>query len=353
MREPRSCLWMLALMVLSAAALIGLWPAVVEAAARVIAPSGWGESASAAPDAQRRASRWQEALNLRLAQVVSAPDTGRFAGTVAVFERPGFVSEQMFASEAAAVTALVTAVTAIVGDDPPEQSELRSTNDGATVVWGRWTIDDLSYECVLAPSGGNASVVVAAVLASEAASQQPILTAIFAGLEGVSAPMPRFSLLGWRLGSIFTWLALALGLHAAMLPFGDRDHDHGQAGRRAAQLSLALVVLGSGLAVALLREREQALLHAGSSVSALVVWIGVSGMIVVGLHFLIASRVDRGPVQSAPSSGAFASGVYSNADLLRSSVPRSRVRPQVARQPEIPVAAQSSARIIIDESERE
>jgi hypothetical protein len=341
------------MMLVSAAALIGLWPQVVEAAARVIAPSGWGESAGAAPDAQRRASRWQEALNLRLAQVISAPGDDGFAATVAVFEHPSFVSEQMFASEAAAVAALVTAVTAIVGDDPPEQTELRSTDEGATVVWGRWTIDDLSYECVLAPSGGNASVVIAAVLASQAASQQRILTAIFAGLEGVSAPMPRFSLLGWRLGSIFIWLTLALGLHAAMLPFGDRDHDHGQAGRRAARLSLALVVLGSGLAVVILREREQALLHAGSSVSALAVWIGVSGMIVVGLHFLVASRVDRGPVQSAPSSGAFASGVYSNVDVLRSSVSRSGVRPRIAQQREIPSAAQSSARIIIDESERE
>jgi hypothetical protein len=39
---------------------------------------------------------------------------------------------------------------------------------------------------------------------------------------------------------------------------------------------------------------------------------------VVGVHFLISSRFDRGVVQSAPSTGAFASGTYSRTDMMRS-----------------------------------
>jgi hypothetical protein len=209
---------------------------------------------------------------------------------------------------------------------------------------------------VLAPSDGTASVVVAAVLASEAVNHRSALASVFSGLEGVSAAMPRFSLIAWRLGSIVVWLALALGLHAAMLPFGDREQDHRQAGTRAAGIGLVLVLLGSVVSSLALAGRELALIHAGSSVAGLAVWIGVSGLSVVGLHFLIAARFDRGPVQSAPASGAFASGIYSSADVIRSSVTRSGVRPRIddlEQSPSSAGASQSHARIIIDEQERE
>jgi hypothetical protein len=92
------------------------------------------------------------------------------------------------------------------------------------------------------------------------------------------------------------------------------------------------------------------------------VWIGVIGLIVAGVHFLLASRLDRGQVQSAPKSGAFASGIYSSADL-RSSVSRPDLRGAGGRTPDEleqssswsrphPNASQSQ-RIVIDEAERE
>lgn len=325
-------------------------PAVAEAAARVIAPNGWGESAAAAPEAQRRARSWQDALGLRLAQVISAADNDRFAETVAVFERNEPVSEDAFASEAAAIDALAQAVANVVGTEAPERSELRITADGQRIAWARWTIDDLSYECVLAPSGDTATIVIAAVLAARAESQRPIVTEVFEQLEGVSAPMPRFSLLGWRLGSIVMWLALALGLHAAMLLLADREDDHGHAGVRASGINLVLVVAGTAIAAVLLGEREPALIHAGSSVAALAVWIGVAGLVVVGVHFLLASRLDRGQVQSAPSSGAFASGTYVTADVLRSTASRSGMRRSDDFEP---AASQSRARILVDDADLE
>jgi hypothetical protein len=347
MREWRSR-WCV---VLLAAWILAGWPAIAQAAARVIAPSGWGESAAAAPDAQRRASRWQDALGMRLAQVVSAPANDRFAETIAVFERSEPVPEEIFASEAAAVAALASAVTNVVGTDAPEQSELRNTASGEPLVWGQWIVDDISYECVLAPSGESATIVVAAVLASNAEAERPTLTAVFEQLEGVSAPMPRFSLLGWRLGAILVWVALGVGLHAMMLQLADQDDDHGYAGARASGINLVLVVIGTIVAAVILRERELALLHAGSSVAGLAVFIGVAGLVVVGVHFLIASRLDRGQVQSAPASGAFASGVYSTGDVLRSSVTRSNMR----RVPDgsSASASQSRGRIVVDDAERE
>jgi hypothetical protein len=338
-------------MLLLAAWMIASWPAIAQAAARVFAPTGWGESAAAAPEAQRRASRWQDALGLRLAQVISAPANDRFAETIAVFERSEPVPEDAFASEAAAVTALATAVANVVGTEAPAQSELRSTQSGEQLIWAQWIVDDISYECVLTPSGETATIVVAAVLASDAEAERPTLTMVFEQLEGVSAPMPRFSLLGWRLGSILVWLALGVGLHAVMLQLADRDDDHGYAGVRASGINLLLVVLGTAGAAVLLRERELALLHAGSSVAGLAVWIGVMGLVVVGVHFLIASRLDRGQVQSAPASGAFASGIYSTGDVMRSSVSRSNMR----RVPDDTGAgaSQHRGRIVVDDAERE
>ncbi|HVI03969.1 MAG TPA: hypothetical protein VM869_35000 [Enhygromyxa sp.] len=349
MREWRSRWATLAVLLLAAWTIVG-WPAIADAAARVIVPNEWGESAAAAPEAQRRARSWQDALGLRLAQVVSAPEGDRFAETVAVFERSEPVSEDVFASEATAVAALADAVADVVGSEAPERSELRSTSSGAQIVWAHWTVDDLSYECVLAPSGETATIVIAAVLASQAEVERPRLSAVFEQLEGVSAPMPRFSLLGWRLGSIIMWLALGLGLHATLLQLADRENDHGHAGVRASGINLVLVVIGTAIAAVLLRDREAALIHAGSSVAGLAVWIGVAGLIVAGVHFLLASRLDRGQVQSAPSSGAFASGTYVTADVLRSTTTRSGMR----RVDESHAgASQSRARVVVDDAELE
>jgi hypothetical protein len=356
LRGARRRAWVL---VMVAVVVAGLWPLAVEAAGRLTAPSGWGESAMAAPEAQRRAGAWQQALGLRLAQVISAPAGDRFAETVAVFERSEPVFAQDFVDEAAAIAALTEAVADLVGSLPPDQAELRHTSEDQRFAWGRWFIDDLAYECVLAPSGGTATIVIAAVLAEQADAHHEQLALMFEGLEGVSPPMPRFSLRTWRLGSIAVWLALALALHAAMLPLSDRDHDHRQAGARASAIGLVLVLIGSGLAVVSLQARELALIHAGSSLASLGVWFLVSGVIVVGTHFLIASRFDRGVVRSAPSSGAFASGTYSNADILRSSITRSGVfraelESSSGQRPSGDAAASHSrGRIIIDEAERE
>ncbi|HLT37134.1 MAG TPA: hypothetical protein VK034_12650 [Enhygromyxa sp.] len=361
MRKWRSR-WRVCAALLLVAWAVTSWPAVAEAAARVVAPDGWGESAAAAPEAQRRASRWQSALGLRLAQVLSAPEGDRFAETVAVFERGEPVPEDAFASEPAAVDALAIAVANVVGDEPPIRSELRSTAGGEQIVWARWIVDDLSYECVLAPSGDTTTIVIAAVLATDIEDHRTTLTAVFEQLDDVTAPMARFSLLGWRIGSVVLWLALALGMHAAMLQLADRDNDHGQAGIRASGINLGLVVIGTAIAAVILRGREAALIYSGSSVAGLAVWIGVAGLIVAGVHFLLASRLDRGQVQSAPASGAFASGIYSTADVIRSSsVSRSGMRrtPDELEQSSSNWprpgggASRSDGRIIIDEAERE
>jgi hypothetical protein len=324
MRELR-CRW-LVLAVLATVLLVGRSTTAL-AAAHIALPAGWGESAAAAPEAQRRASRWQTALGLRLAQVASAAQDDRFAETVAVFERGEPISELAFADEATAIDTLTAEVVNIVGVDPPVAAELRTIGSGETIVWGRWLVDDLSYECALAPSGDTATLVIAAVRAREADLHQPTLDALFDRLTGVSAPMPRFSLLAWRLGSIVVWLALALGLHAVMLPLGDREHDHGQAGLRASAITLALVIVGTAATVVALRGRELALIHAGTSLAAIAVWVGVTGFVVAAVHYFVSSRLHHGVVQSAPATGAYASGVYSSADVLRSSVSRSGISP--------------------------
>jgi hypothetical protein len=305
-------------------ALMLAWPQIVQAAVRVVGPPTWSEASEAATLAQRRAGRWKDSLGLRLVQVLSSPEDDGFAETVAVFERSEPVSAEVMQSTPRAVDELALAVANVVGSESPKASGLRQTASGATVAWGRWVVDELAYECVLAPSGNTSSIVVIAVPSSEVDKHGHLIDGIIANLEGVSEPMPEFSLLGWRLGAVFLWLALALGLHAVMLRFVDQDDDHATAGRRAALINLGLVVIGTAIAYLLLGPRELAIVASGSSVRAMAVWIFVAGIAVVGAHFLISSRFERGVVQSAPASGAFASGIYSRTDMIR--VSRSGVR---------------------------
>ena len=302
------------------------WPVLAQAAARVVAPLGWSESASAAPEAQRRASDWTAALGLRLEQVVSESEEGRFVETVAVFERPSPVPAQVFASEEAAIGALGDVVANLVGEEPPDAGELRTIQSGEQVVWARWTIDELIYECVLAPSGDTATIVIMAARPNDFGFQRERLDEMVASLEGVTAPMPSFSLAAWLVGAVLVWLALALGLHAMMLVFVDQDHDHKQAGTRASVITLGLVILGTLGAYLTLSGREFAIVHAGGSLNGLTMWIIVAGIIVAGGHFLITSRMDRGVVRSAPETGAFASGTYATSDVLRSSITRTNMR---------------------------
>lgn len=322
MRDLRVRWMLLATLWAWACAILSVSGTAEAESARLILPSGWAESANAAPDAQRRASQWRSALGLQITQVASAPARAddRFTETIAVFETPEPVPEAAFASDAAAIDLLATTVAQVVGAEPPIASELRETDSGERVAWAQWIVDDLSYECVLAPSGSTGTVVIAAVLAREVERQRPKLTRAFAELDGVTGPMPRFSLLGWRLGSIGMWLALALGLHAAMLPFGDRDHDHAEASKRAAVINLILVVIGSFVAHSALEGRALALNHANSSVVEMTVWVAVAGLTVVASQLMVAARLDRGRVQSAPRSGAFSS--YSSTSMIRSSISR-------------------------------
>jgi hypothetical protein len=329
-RGPR--VW-LSVIAVSLLALILAWPLLAEAAARIVSPPSWSESSAAAPEAQRRAGRWKDALDLRLVQVVSASDADGFAETAAVFERNEPVSVEVMETEQAAVAELARVVGNVVGSGPPKASGLRTTASGASVAWAQWVVDDLAYECVLAPSGNSASVLVIAVPADEQTEHRRILDLIIDNLEGVSEPMPHFSLLAWRLGALLLWSALALALHAAMLRFVDQDHDHATAGRRAALINLVLVGIGAVAAHRFLVTRELAIDHAGSSVGTMTAWIVVVGIVVVGVHSLISSRFDRGVVQSAPSTGAFASGTYSRPDMIR--VSRSGVRPVPAELAEL------------------
>ncbi|NVB37776.1 hypothetical protein G6O69_08020 [Pseudenhygromyxa sp. WMMC2535] len=318
----------MSMLVLAVAALLWLTTGTrVLASAQVVVPPGWSQSSGAVPEAQRRAQRWHEALGLHLVQVASAQDHG-FAETAAVFERLEPVPERAFASEAVAVATLADVVAPLVGTESPSQSGMRVLDSGAQVAWAQWTVDDMSIECVLAPSGDTASVVVFAVLSRDAPHHRATIDKMIASLEGVSAPMPRFSLESWRIGSIVVWLLLAGLLHALMLAFVDRERDHKQAGQRAAAILLGVVAIGTLASVAILRPRELALVHADSSVSSLAVWIGVSGLIVAGLHFMFASRFDYGVVRSAPASGAFASGSYSSS-MIRASLSRTGAQPRM------------------------
>jgi hypothetical protein len=296
------------------------------AAVRVVA-ADWLESGDAAADARRRASRWTDALGgLRMVQVLSTADDDRFAETIAVFERAQPIPARAFATPEHALASLTELVGELVGTEPPIASELRTLPSGQQIVWAQWIVDDLAYEFVLAPSGESASLIVVAVLASQLSTTRAELDAIYGSLEGVTTPMPAFSLPAWRFGSLGVWVALAIGLHLLMLAFVDRDRDHRQAGFRAAAILLPVIVVGTLIARALLVERELGLIHAGTTTTGLLTWIGVSGLCVFALLVLIAQRVDRGVVQSAPASGAFASGTYSTADMVRSTIQKAAMR---------------------------
>lgn len=332
-RERRS--WLAAMWV-SVLAWMLVTASIAEAAARVVAPDRWLESSAAAPDAQRRAGRWKDDLGLRLSQVVSASERGRATETVAVFERSEPVTEALMDDEARAIDELARTVTNVVGADAPEAASLRTTEAGERVIWARWFVDDWAYECVLAPSGEGSTLVIIAVLASDLDAELPTIDGMISQLDGVTAPMPRFSLWPWRIGALLVWIALGLALHAGMLRLVDHDDDHATAGRRAALINLGLVALGSVAAHVVLAGRELAIVAAGSSLAGMTEWIVVAGLVVVGTHFLISTRLDRGVVQSAPLSGAFASGVYSASEVIRAS--RSDVQPI----PRELVAAESS-----------
>jgi hypothetical protein len=288
--------------------------------------SDWRESSEAAPEARRRASRWTDALGLRMVQVLSTEPDDRFAETIAVFERNEPIAADVFAQPEQAIASLSEMVGGLVGTTPPIASELRTLASGERIVWAQWIVDDLAYECVLAPSNDSASLIVVAVLADQLDTERAELDRIYASLEGVTAPMPAFSLPVWRWAPLALWATLALGLHMLMLRFVDRDGDHWQAGTRAVAILVPVVFIGTLMVRSLLLERELALTHAGTSVTGLVTWIGVLGLCVVGLHVLLAQRADRGVVRSAPASGAFASGTYSTSDMVRSTIQRAALR---------------------------
>lgn len=339
--------------------LVSLLADPARAAVRVVA-TDWLESGDAAPDARRRASRWTEVLGLRMVQVLSTDADDRFAETIAVFERGEPIPADGFASPEQALASLSGMVRELVGSQPPIASELRTLASGEQIVWAQWIVDDLAYEFVLAPSGESASLIVVAVLASQLATERAELDRIYASLEGVTAPMPAFSLPVWRWGSLALWLALAAGLHLLMLAFVDRDRDHRQAGMRAAGMLLPVILIGTLIARKLLVERELGLVHAGTSVTGLVTWIGLTGLCVAALLVLLAQRADRGVVRSAPASGAFASGTYSTADMVRSTIQKAAIRDPAAssgewarpRRLSLDDETSDSQRIVVDDAER-
>jgi hypothetical protein len=347
--------------------LLSLVAEPARAAVRVVA-AGWLESGDAAPDARRRASRWTEALGgLRMVQVLSTPADDRFAETLAVFERSQPIPDEAFATSEQAVTSLTSMVGELVGTDPPVASELRTLASGERIVWAQWIVDDLAYEFVLAPSGDSASLIVVAVLASQLSTERAELDRIYESLQGVTAPMPEFSLWLWRAGSVGVWLVLAACLHVLMLAFVDRDRDHRQAGMRAAAILVPVMLIGTLLARGPLLERELALTHSGTSLAGMLTWIGLSGLCVVALLVWAAQRADRGLVRSAPATGAFASGTYSTADMVRSTIQRAAIRDPAAssgtwtrpRRPghdatglSLDDSTSDSQRIIVDDAER-
>ena len=320
MRSLRSA-WALVALI----ALLVAWPLAVQAAARVIAPDGWLFSNGAAPEAQRRVGQWKTALTLPVMQVLSSPYEDRFAETIAVFERPEPIPAELFADEPTAVDLLAQTVSNVVGLQPPTSAGLRYTRTGELVAWGRWTTQDISYDCVLAPSGTNSTLVIMAVRADDIGDYSGTFERVVEGLTEVTEAMPRFSLLGWRFGAVLVWLTLALGLHALMLRFVDHEGDHGAAGSRAAMALGGLLLVGGALTYFGLSGRELAITSAGSSLAAVSMWVVVSGMVVAGLHLVVAKRLDPGVVKSAPSSGVFASSSFSST-YLSSSISRSSMK---------------------------
>lgn len=305
------------------AVLVTICPPLAWAKAEVVAPPGWWVSSGAAPEAQRRASEWKAALDLPIAQVMSSPYDDRFRETIATFTLPEPISAEAFADEASAYALLRTSAAGLIGEREAVASGLRETSSGATVVWGRWTIDKISYDCVLAPAGADATLLVMAVRADALADHRDLLDGVVRELEGVTAPLPKFSLWSWRIGSILIWLCFALGLHALMLRFSDTEGDHNQAGRRAAMITFGLVLVGAVVTYLGLAEHEFALEHAGSSRDALTIWVTVAGICVAGLHFLFAARLDRGFVQSAPASGVYATSGQAASSYIHASLSQS------------------------------
>ena len=177
-------------------ALVTIRPGTAEAEAEVIPPSGWMVSSAAAPDAQRRASRWKDALELPMEQVMASPYDDLFRETIAVFTVPEPVSAVSFADATAAQALLQSKVSGIVGTETAKVFGLRQTGEGATVAWGRWTVDKLSYDCVLAPSGDDATLIVMAVRADALEDHRQLLDRVVRDLGGVTEAMPEFLALG-------------------------------------------------------------------------------------------------------------------------------------------------------------
>lgn len=296
--------------------LLMLLPLVSLAAVELAVPSEWDVGGAAATEAQRRANAWSQALDLPLEQVAASPFDDRFSETIAVFERPDPVPAAIFEDDDAALALLSELSRPIVGTGKPSEAFMRETLSGHRIAWGRWVRDDINYDCVLAPSGGSSSLVIMAVRANSLEDYRSTFEQATTGLVGVTEAMPSFSLWGWRVGSVLVWVCLALGLHSLMLRYVDHDADHSTAGSRAALLVLPLFIV-SGLVVYFgLAGRTLAIEHAGSSLEAISVWVAVSGMCVAGVHYLVASNLDRGVVQSAPASGIYASGVMSSASMV-------------------------------------
>ena len=293
-----------------------LVPLVSLAAVELAVPSEWNVGGAAATEAQRRANEWSQKLNLPLEQVAASPFDDRFIETIAVFERPDPVSAATFDSDDAALALLSELARPLVGTGKPSEAFMRETLSGHRIAWGRWVRDDINYDCVLAPSGGTSTLVIMAVRANSLEDFRSTFEQATTGLVGVSEAMPSFSLWGWRAGSILVWVCLAFGLHTLMLRYVDHDRDHSTAGSRAALMLLPLFIVSGLVAYLGLGSRTLAIEHAGSSLEAVSVWVAVSGMCVAGVHYLVASNLDRGVVQSAPASGIYASGVMSSASMV-------------------------------------
>lgn len=291
--------------------------------ATIATPMGWS---ARDPDdrARERVATWlARRTDARAKTVLTTGSTDDFAEVLAVIEIEGPYDEARTPE-----LELERAIDQLMPYDA-STATLTSTTERPTIVTAAWTKGTVWYRVALVPTGNKRALVVLSVLTSELPLYARAFDDAMAGLTGAEAPVHPFDHGRWRTIALACWLvpaALLLALALWRRPFGVR---YVWIGRGFALTLFAASVVAAMIVHARMVPRTGELSMAGLSpetLTAETVSYGIATAVACWIIGTVLARRDR-PVESAPTSGAFAGRSSSSSSSLSIPiVPKQRER---------------------------
>ncbi|HWB78134.1 MAG TPA: hypothetical protein VG755_24385 [Nannocystaceae bacterium] len=289
----------------------------------IATPIGWS---TRDPDdrARERVSTWlARRTDARVKTVLSTGNADDFAEALAVIELDGPYDETRTPE-----LELERALDELIPYDASTVA-ISSSGERPTIVTAAWTKGSVAYRVALVPAGNHRALVVLAVLADELPLYARAFDEAMAGLAGAATPVRPFDHGRWRAIALVWWLVPAALLLALVLwrrPFGIQ---YVWIGRGFALTLFAASLVAAKLVHNRMAPRAGELSMAGISpetLTAETVTYGIATGIVCWIIGTVLARRDR-PVESAPTSGAFAGrSSSSSSSLAIPIVPKQRER---------------------------